>query len=161
MDIKESDLEELAFLEMEEIKTMLVNFLNNNCDFSYEVEARVKSLDKLKQKLALYSSMGVENPTLIDIPDIIGFRISLDNEAEVIKMINLINNFAEYHRTIDNFTYPKETGFKAFAFYYNCFGFNTEIQIMTKNMRNWTNKTHKEYDNKKYGNLSRTRMKSN
>ena len=157
MFIKEEYLEELAFLEMEEIKEMLIKFLDNNYYLPYILESRVKSISKLKQKLQLHISRGITGENVVDILDIIGFRISVDNEDEVINMVNLMQRFASYLRLKDQFNNPRSTGFKAFSYYYDCFGFNTEIQIMTKDMREWTNGTHKKHDERKYG-LIRNRV---
>ena len=34
---------------------------------------------------------------------------------------------------------------------FNYNGVNTEIQVMTKEMKLWTNQTHDEYNSQKYG----------
>lgn len=151
MPIKEEYLEELAFLEMEEIKEVLNNLLSN-CGFSYELECRVKSLDKIHQKQALYEERNVPS-TLNDIPDIIGFRISVENEEEIIRIYELINRFFNPIRVIDFFNRPKQTGYKAFNCFYDNWAFPTEIQIMTKEMREWTNATHEEHNKRKYGDI--------
>lgn len=79
--MNEDNLEELAFLEMKELEEMLKMFLNKYFAKPYELECRVKSMAKIKQKQQLYSSRG-KNYDLFDVLDIIGFRISVDTEAE-------------------------------------------------------------------------------
>lgn len=155
MYIKEEYLEELAFLEMEEIKEVLNNLLSN-CGFSYELECRVKSLDKIHQKQTLYEERNKPS-TLNDIPDIIGFRISIESEEEVIRIFSLINSHFKPIRVVDFFNYPKVTGYKAFNCFYDNWTFKTEIQIMTKEMRDWTNATHEEHNKRKYGDVIRSR----
>lgn len=149
MLIDERELEELATLEMEEIKELLTNFLSLHYGLPYELDSRVKSLEKLKRKQRLHENRGIEEE-ITDIKDIIGLRIAVDEENEVIRLKDLMEHFMEYTSLKDQFTTPRYTGFKAYSYYYTCFGFNTEIQIMTKNMRDWTNATHKEHDERKY-----------
>ena len=155
MSIKEEYLEELAFLEMEEIKDELIAFLNT-LDISYELENRVKSLTKIHQKQELYSERS--NPVdLFDIPDIIGFRISVNTEEDVVRIFSILNKYFVPFRIIDFFNNPKFTGYKAFNCFYDIWGFKTEIQIMTKDMRDWTNATHDEHNERKYGDIIRDR----
>ena len=151
MQIKEKYLEELAFLEMEEIKIEIMNILSQY-DKPYILDMRVKSLDKIHQKQALYSERNKPS-SLDDIPDIIGFRIAVDSEEEVIRIYNLINSIFSPVRVIDFFNCPKDTGYKAFNCFYDRWGLNTEIQIMTKDMRDWTNTTHEEHNQRKYGDI--------
>jgi len=51
------------------------------------------------------------------------------------------------------FNNPKSTGYKAFNCFYDNWAFNTEIQMMTKEMRDWTNATHNEHNKRKYGDI--------
>lgn len=155
MNIKEEYFDKLTTLEMEEIKDMIVNLLNK-FDVSYELEYRNKELAKLKRKIEYRKGKGFKNENILNIPDIIGFRIVVESEEDVLKIRDILNN-TRYDRIIDNFNFPKESGFRDFAYYYACFGFNTEIQIMTKSMRDWTNATHEEYEMRKYGDLVRSR----
>lgn len=151
MLVKEKYLEELAFLEMEEIKVEIMSILSQY-DKPYILDSRVKSLNKIHQKQTLYQERN-EPSTLEDIPDIIGFRIAVDSEEEIIRIYDLINSIFSPVRVIDFFNYPKATGYKAFNCFYDIWGLNTEIQIMTKEMRDWTNATHDEYNQIKYGDI--------
>lgn len=49
MNVKEEYLENLFFLEIEEIKDTLINILSQS-GISYQLEFRVKSLEKIRQK---------------------------------------------------------------------------------------------------------------
>lgn len=151
MIIKEEYLEELAFLEMEEIKFEIMNILSNYGK-SYTLDCRVKTLEKIHQKQLLYQERN-KPCTLDDIPDIIGFRIAVETQEEVIRIYTLINSIFEPKRVVDFFNYPKSTGYKAFNCFYGNWAFGTEIQIMTKEMRDWTNATHEEHNKLKYGDI--------
>ncbi len=145
MPIKEKYLEELAFLEMEEIKDVLISFLDK-CNISYELDFRVKSLDKIHQNQLLFKeNNGVSD--LSDIPDIIGFRISVDSDQEVLRIFDLLFDYFIPISVGDVFNHTNNTGYKAFSCYYDVWGINTEIQIMTKNMRDYINSHHEEHDN--------------
>lgn len=156
MLIKEEYLEELAFLEMKEIENELENILSKNYDKSYILDSRVKSLEKIHLKQQ-YREERSDPSNILDVPDIVGFRISVESEEDVIRMFGLINSHFEPVRVVDFFNYPKNTGYKAFNCFYDNWGFKTEIQIMTKTMRDWTNATHDEHNERKYGDIIRDR----
>lgn len=151
MDVKEEYLENLFFLEIEEIKDTLINILNQS-GISYQLEFRVKSLEKIRQKQLLFKERS-KPCSLFDVPDILGFRISVDSESDVYRIFALLNDYFEPSRVIDFFNNPKSTGYKAFNCFYDNWAFNTEIQMMTKEMRDWTNATHDEHNKRKYGDI--------
>lgn len=136
MDIKEEDLTKLFSLEIEEIKDVLINILNRS-GIPYQLEFRVKSLEKIRQKQLLFKERS-KPCSLFDVPDILGFRISVDSEIDVYRIFSLLNDYFEPSRVIDFFNNPKSTGYKAFNCFYDNWAFNTEIQMMTKEMRDWT-----------------------
>ena len=78
---------------------------------------------------------------------------SVDSESDVYRIFALLNDYFEPSRVIDFFNNPKSTGYKAFNCFYDNWAFNTEIQIMTKEMRDWTNATHDEHNKRKYGEI--------
>ena len=144
MAINDEQLQEMACKELETLKDNLIDFLEKNYNKPYELDCRVKTPEKLreKQKLMNYSS-------IIACKDIIGFRISVDSEDEVLELSRLVESLGP-NSVVDYFNKPRETGFKAFLYYFEL-DINTEIQIMTKEMKEWTNKTHDEHNKRKYG----------
>lgn len=151
MNIKQEYLEGLFSLEIEEIKDILINILSQS-GVPYQMEFRVKSLEKIHQKQLLFKERN-QSCELFDVPDILGFRISVDTERDVYKVFALLNDYFEPIRVVDFFNNPKSTGYQAFNCFYDNWAFNTEIQIMTKEMRDWTNATHDEHNKRKYGEI--------
>ncbi|MCM1052372.1 MAG: RelA/SpoT domain-containing protein [Ruminococcus sp.] len=156
--MKEEYLEELAYLEAYEMQEILKSFLDTKYDKDYILEFRIKSLDKIKLKQRLYA-MRYGYFELLDVPDIIGFRIAIDTEEDVQLIASLIDYYFRPTRIVDFFEKPKETGYKAYNYFFENEEIGTEIQIMTKEMRDWTNSTHEEHDERKYGAvLERTKV---
>lgn len=155
MNVKEEYLETLFSLEIEEIKDSLINILSQS-GISYQLDFRVKSLDRIHQKQLLFKERN-RPCELFDIPDILGFRISVDSKADVYSIFALLNTCFEPSRVVDYFNSPKSTGYQAFNCFYDNWAFNTEIQIMTNEMRDWTNATHDEHYKMKYGDIIRIR----
>lgn len=151
MDLEEEELQRLAGELMNILKEEIKNFLDKYYDRPYILDSRVKNLDKLKMKQALFSSEEGYQIKLSALPDIVGFRISVETEKNVEDLSELIKNRLLPNGIIDYFNKPKENGFKAFLFHFEDFGINTEIQIMTIRMMEWTNSTHEEHDYRKYG----------
>lgn len=148
--------EELQFLaeeQMERLKLQIKEILDKYYAKSYILDSRVKKLDKLRLKQSLFSHKYGFPIELNDLPDIIGFRISVENEKEVEEISELIKKLLFPSRIVDYFNKPKETGFKAYLYYFENIGINTEIQIMTTRMMEWINITHDEHNNRKYGRL--------
>lgn len=128
---------------------------------SYILESRIKSLDKVKLKQEYLKSKG-RPCELYDIDDIIGFRISADTKEDLFLIEAFLEStfFYKYPmvKFVDFYAHPKETGYKAFnVFFMSHNGIRFEIQMMTKEMRIWTNKTHAEHDNRKYGKIISTK----
>lgn len=151
MALSDEELQALAAKQMEELKTQLTNFLDRYYRKTYVLDCRVKTLDKLKLKQNLFITQKGYFVELTDLPDIIGFRISVETEKEVEELSNLISNKLQPSRVIDYFNKPRETGFKAYLYYFENIEINTEIQIMTVPMMEWTNATHEEHNERKYG----------
>ena len=101
------------------LEESILNLLHQEYDKHFILESRIKSVDKIKLKYKLQIKKGLSGNANGLVPDIIGFRISVDSEDEV--------------------DFSDEIPF--------------EIQIMTEQMRDWTNKTHLEYDEEKYKGL--------
>lgn len=127
----EENLEELAFLESEEQRVILKELLDLKYGQDYILECRIKSMEKIKLKQELYRER-YGDFSLFDVPDIIGFRISVDTEEDVGKVMSLILNSYRPTRIIDFFNNPKSTGYKAYNVFFENLIINTEIQVMTK-----------------------------
>lgn len=139
----------IVLSEKERIKEILLDFLYRQFGKHFTLEERIKSIDKIKMKQQL-----IGNDDIHAIGDIIGFRISVDSDGDVLKLISIFNKWIDKERMIfDYFNRPKETGFKAYLIQFRNNFIPYEIQIMTKKMRDWTNKTHAEHDKRKYNNL--------
>ena len=150
MNLEDEELQLLAEEQMNRLRTEIQKYLNKFYDKTYILDSRVKSPDKLKMKQTLISSKKGYPIKLNDLPDIIGLRISVETEQDVEKMSELIKGLSP-SKVMDYFNTPRENGFKAFLYYFENIGINVEIQIMTVQMMEWTNATHKEHDTKKYG----------
>lgn len=148
--MNEDKLQNLANANLELLKVKIELLLNQYFHKPYVLDFRVKSISKLKQKqLLFFQKKGYLLP-LESLPDVVGFRISLENESDVIEVSELISKFLKPSRLIDYFNYPKDTGYKAFMYYFENLEVNMEIQIMTIEMMKWTNATHEEHDKRKY-----------
>jgi len=99
MNIKKEYLESLFSLEIEEIKDILINILSQS-GVPYQMEFRVKSLEKIHQKQLLFKERN-QSCELFDVPDILGFRISVDTERDVYKVFALLNDYFEPIRVVD------------------------------------------------------------
>lgn len=122
------------------------------------LEHRIKSLKSIKRKQSFAEHNG-SKLNLSQIPDLVGYRISVHNESDRNYLANLLffdgkswDKRLEPDYVINYFDPPRESGFNAILYRYENFAVNTEVQIMTFEMRKWTNETHGEYE-KKYDNL--------
>ncbi len=149
--MKEEYLEDIARLEAYEMEEILKKFLDTFFGKDYILEFRIKSLAKMKLKQKLYAERK-GSCELEDIPDIIGFRIAVDREDDVHELMDLICRFLHPTRVV-NFFNNTYTDYKAYNIFFEDIEINTEIQVMTKEMRDWTNMTHKEHDERKYGSV--------
>ena len=114
----------------------------------YELESRIKGVDGLKRKQTQFPEKYGFNVEAI--PDILGFRVSVPSEEDCLVISEIIYGLAPYN-VLDFFNNPKESGFKAFLYQLTSSSVNVEIQIMTYKMRDWTNATHEEHEQRKYG----------
>ena len=144
------------------LEESILNLLHREYDKHFILESRIKSVDKIKLKYKLQIKKGLSGNANGLVPDIIGFRISVDSEDEVdkIKKIfcqNWIGHITHSFLLFDYIRSPKPSGFRAITIQYRVPFFSDEIpfeiQIMTEQMRDWTNKTHLEYDEEKYKGL--------
>ncbi len=150
--VSETELLE-AEKQLEKFKEELLQFLTIHYGKSFALDSRIKSAEKLKLKQKFLEAKHQRPIEIYQIPDIIGFRISVDDENEVRVVSDLIESFLNPNRLIDYFNNPRETGFKAKLYYFEDEDFNTEIQVMTRDMMEWTNATHEEHNKRKYENF--------
>lgn len=135
---------QLGFFQIE-----LEDFLNKYYRKDYSLDFRVKTADKMMKKLAYRRLEGrVIEP--YELPDIIGFRVAVASEVDVIELSNLIEECLKPLRKVDHFSIPTTSGFKANLYYFSSNLINVEIQVMTQKMKLWVNETHDEYDRRKY-----------
>lgn len=151
MEIEEDELQLLATEQMNRLKGRIKRFLDTHFAKPYILDCRVKSIEKLKLKQALFSQKYGYSVKLTDLPDIVGFRISVENEEDVEEVSELVKGFLSPSGVNDHFNNPGENGFKGFVYFFEVFGLNTEIQVMTTRMMEWTNATHDEHNKRKYG----------
>lgn len=135
MNQDDENLQLLAEQWMNTLEMQIINFLDKYYGKPYILEKRVKSIDKLRLKQKLFSDKVGYSVSLEDLPDIVGFRISVESEKDVEIMSEIIKNLMLPNRVIDYFNKPKDTGFKAYLYYFNNYEVNTEIQIMTERMK--------------------------
>ncbi len=147
-------IEELRNLALElqpiidaKIKSLLDTFYKK----PYEEESRIKSENGLLRKQEKIPEYYKDN--ISKIPDVLGFRISLPSDEDCPFVAKLIEEFLKPHTLFDMFNNPKPTGFKAFLYHISTEKVNIEIQIMTYQMRDWTNATHAEHEMRKYGSV--------
>ena len=140
-----------AEIELESFQAMLENYLKMYYKKEFSLDYRIKSVEKMMKKIQLRRKQYGQAYGPHNLPDIIGFRVSVDTEDEVIELSNLIEIGLNPTRKVDHFVTPTDSGFKANLYYFNLNGVNIEIQVMTKEMELWTNQTHDEYNSQKYG----------
>lgn len=137
--------------EVEILLPKLQSIISSNYAKPFLLEYRIKSLESLKRKQELWKRKYGNIPSVDSLPDIIGYRISIDNEEDCEVLFDIINQSLNPQGLIDYYHNPKESGFKAFLCYLQNNDVNSEIQIMSSKMRDWTNETHDEHETTKYG----------
>ena len=143
-------LREYAEIRLESLKPVIEDFLKQHYQKDYSLEYRAKTVEKMMAKAELWRQRGKSFiPT--KMPDIIGFRIAVDNESDVVELSNIIEQELNPISKTDYFTKPVRTGFKAYLYYLATDFLNVEIQVMTKEMALFANRTHDEYDLNMYG----------
>ena len=151
------ELYKQAEVNLENFKKAILYVLNSYYKKPFVLDYRIKSKEKLLLKQKLLEARDKEPVTISSLADIVGFRISVDTEDDVKEVSQLINKLFRVTRCIDYFSNPSPSGFKAFMYYFEDNNdsnmVNTEIQVMTKEMMHWTNETHKEVDERKYGHI--------
>lgn len=123
----------------------------------YTLDSRIKNLEKVRTKQK-YLKMKGRPHELFDVDDIIGFRISADTDEDLFSIEAFLEGTIFYTHNmvkfVDFYANPKETGYKAFnIFFISSHGVRFEIQMMTEDMKKWTNDTHLEHDIRKYGRI--------
>lgn len=147
--MNEENLQILARKNLNKIEKIIKEHLSNY-DKTYLLESRVKSPYKIRLKQGWLKNLG-KPYEFSDINDIIGFRICVENEQEVENITKYFSdNFNEIDR-VDYFNNPKQNGFKAYLLYFSEDKIEFEIQFMTLEMLDFTNLTHDEHDELKYG----------
>ena len=147
------ELQNLARIEIEKMTKKITLLLNKYYHKPFVLESRIKDINKLRMQQELYSKRYGYNVSLDELPDIVGFRISVENDSEVIFLGSIIKNFLEPNRFVDYFSNPKESGFKALIYYFKENNINVEIQVMTIEKMYFTNATQKKHDEIKYAKI--------
>jgi len=137
IDAFQAQAEENLEFYKPKIKALIEKYYHDEYDFEYRIKTRasIERKQNLNSRIKLYQ-----------IPDILGFRISVPND-EYVLIISKIMARMEPITFTDFFNTPRNSGFKAFIYRFGSF----EIQIMTYQMRDWTNNTHDEYEKQRYG----------
>lgn len=113
----------------------------------YKLEYRIKSEDHIYRKLRKNNLKNI-----IDVEDIIGFRILVENEDLCHCVYSILTNYYEPYKISNYFVNSKNTGFKAYILKLDKYDINTEIQIMTHDMKIITERTHLIHEQEKYNN---------
>ncbi len=132
------------------LQVMFEDFLKTHYKKDASLSFRIKTVDKMIEKLKLRHQQ-YYNYTPQDLPDIVGFRMAVDSESDVVELSQLIEKELKPSRKVDHFGQPTASGFKANLYYFHVDTTNVEIQVMTRKMELWTNQTHDEYNSQKYG----------
>ncbi len=145
-----NNIQIIARIQLETIQSELEDFFKKQYRKEFVLDSRIKTPEKMLKKIELRRKNGREEYSPFDIPDIIGFRVSVDSEDEVIEVSKLIEQELDPIRKVDYLNNPKESGFKANLYYFLYGPTTVEIQVMTKEMKLWTNQTHDEYNKRTY-----------
>ena len=138
----------LAKNQLKPLQLMLKEFLNREYRKDYILDVRIKTPENMINKIESQRKEGRKDYSIFDIPDIISLKISVDTEEDVIELSKLIEEKLEPIR--------QENNFKANLYYlkYYSLPFDIEVQIMTKEMKLLTAKTHDEYTKRRINNNS-------
>ncbi len=129
---------------IEERKVEIDNLMTG---IPYKLEYRIKSEDHIYRK---QQKKNFKNMT--DVEDIIGFRILVENEALCHEVYSILTGYYNPYKISNYFMKPKTTGFKAYILKLNQYEINTEIQIMTYDMKIIAERTHLIHEQAKYDN---------
>ena len=123
---------------------MLKEFLNREYRKNYILDVRIKTPENMINKIESQRKEGRKDYSIFDIPDIISLKISVDTEEDVIELSKLIEEKLEPIR--------QENNFNASLYYlkYYYLPFDIEVQIMTKEMKLLTAKTHDEHTKRRH-----------
>jgi len=150
MNQEEEKIQFIAEQWLEIFERQMTIFLDSYYGKPYTLDKRIKSVDKIRMKQRFLSEKKGYLVPLKEISDIVGLRISVESEKDVEIVSKIIKEEALPRKIIDYFNKPKDTGFKAYLYYFENFEVSTEVQIMTEKMKEWTNATHDEYNHRKY-----------
>lgn len=150
---EEDTILEDAKRQSEIFKLKLQELIESKYNKSFVIDSRIKSHESLERKKKLWKNKFGRDFSISAFPDVIGYRISVETEEECREIAKILNETIPPQGIIDYYKYPKETGFRAYLYHYTGYGINSEIQIMTFKMKEWTNSTHKEHEERKYGHL--------
>jgi len=137
--------------EVDTFLPQLRNIIASKYGKPFLLEYRIKSLESLKRKQKLWKREYGNIPNIDSLPDIVGYRISVDDETDCEVLSDIISQSLSPQSSIDYFHQPRETGFKAFLYYLQNTKVNSEVQIMSSKMRDWADETHDEHERTKYG----------
>ncbi len=134
----------LAKNQLEPLQLMLKEFLNREYRKDYILDVRIKTPENMINKMESQRKEGKKDYSIFDIPDIISLKISVDTEEDVIELSKLIEEKLEPIR--------QENNFNANLYYlkYYYLPFDIEVQIMTKEMKLLTAKTHDEHTKRRH-----------
>lgn len=74
----------------------------------------------------------------------------MESEEICHKVYSILTNYYNPYKISNYFIKPKATGFKAYILKLNQYDINTEIQIMTYDMKIITEETHLIHEQEKY-----------
>ena len=137
--------EDLVMKSKKIIEDIKIEINNLMIEIPYKLEYRIKSEDHIYRKL---QKNNLKN--IIDVEDVIGFRILVENENLCHRVYSILTNYYEPYKISNYFINPKNTGFKAYKL--DKYDINTEIQIMTHDMKIITERTHLIHEREKYNN---------
>ncbi len=139
--------EDLVIKSNKIIEDIKIEINNLMIGISYKLEYRIKSEDHIYRKL---EKNNLKNIT--DVEDIIGFRILVENEDLCHRVYSILADYYNPYKISNYFVNPKDTGFKAYILKLDKYDINTEIQIMTYDMKIITEETHFIHEQTKYNN---------
>ncbi len=139
--------EDLVMKSKKIIEDIKIEINNLMIEIPYKLEYRIKSEDHIYRKL---QKNNLKN--IIDVEDVIGFRILVENENLCHRVYSILTNYYEPYKISNYFINPKNTGFKAYILKLDKYDINTEIQIMTHDMKIITERTHLIHEREKYNN---------
>ena len=91
-----------AKIQQEKFQVMLENYLKMYYKKEFSLDYRIKSVEKMMEKIQLRRKQYGQAYGAQNLPDIIGFRVSVNTEDEVIELSNLIEIGLNPTRKVDH-----------------------------------------------------------